>query len=357
MARDKNKANFELLKWKVLVCGQESPRRFQRAMEASAGWTSEIRSQFPIDIILAFPKPVNIWKFVINCAEDKQPKRVEVRFGAPSPHSSKPKSPNPDNENPSNGPTYTDAKNAKYQKHSLITFEAKPKKERVTEEKTLFMDVISQFVWIILDGPHDGKTIQIKQLQIFGYSNIHSSDEDSERRKREQKEIDEEEKKLKPAEKDKNEESISRLTALLSEGDLEDYKGQKMAYSSEGDGLKNSEENLGSEPLTSVRTIKNVLKQKMAKAKAEDKIIEATACKRGIERLDEYDERIFELKKKMSTALQHNDNEYAERYRLAMIDCRDTVFRAIHLDLLLNSEELRSMGIQSKWSESGEKKS
>ena len=38
-----------------------------------------------------------------------------------------------------------------------------------------------------------------------------------------------------------------------------------------------------------------------------------------------------------------------------MIDCRDTVFRSIHLDLLLNSEELRSMGTQSKWSESGNK--
>lgn len=73
-ARYKNKANFELLKWNVLVCGQESPRRFQRAMEASSGWTSEIRTQFPIDIILAFPKPVNVWKFVINCAEDKQRK-------------------------------------------------------------------------------------------------------------------------------------------------------------------------------------------------------------------------------------------------------------------------------------------
>lgn len=48
----------------------------------------------------------------------------------------------------------------------------------------------------------------------------------------------------------------------------------------------------------------------MAKATAEDKIIEATTCRRGIERLDEYDERIVELKKKMSKALQHNDHEY-----------------------------------------------
>uniref|UniRef100_A0AC34G7L3 Uncharacterized protein n=1 Tax=Panagrolaimus sp. ES5 TaxID=591445 RepID=A0AC34G7L3_9BILA len=125
---------------------------------------------------------------------------------------------------------------------------------------------------------------------------------------------------------------------------------------SDGDGLKQSEEKLGSEPLTSVRTIKNILKEKMVKANVNDKIIEATACRRGIDRLDEYDERIVELKKKMSKALQYNDNEYAERYRLAMIDCRDTVFRAIHLDLLLNSEELRSLGAESKWSESGEKK-
>uniref|UniRef100_A0A914YRV4 Uncharacterized protein n=1 Tax=Panagrolaimus superbus TaxID=310955 RepID=A0A914YRV4_9BILA len=224
------------------------------------------------------------------------------------------------------------------------------------------MDVISQFVWIILDGPHEGKTIQIKQLQIFGYSNIHSSDEDSVKRKKEQKEIDEEEKRgLNPTpqnDMDKDEESIAKLAALLSEGDNDkddNYKIQKIPYSSDGDSLKQSEDKLGSEPLTSVRTIKNVLKEKMAKANANDKIIEATACRRGIERLEEYDERIVELKKKMSSALQHNDFDYAERYRLAMIDCRDTVFRAIHLDLLLNSEELRSLGAESKWSESGEK--
>ena len=80
MARSKNKANYELLKWKCLVCGQESPRRFERSMEASTGWTSESRTQFPIDIILAFPKPVNIWKFVINCSENKQRRFFHTLF-------------------------------------------------------------------------------------------------------------------------------------------------------------------------------------------------------------------------------------------------------------------------------------
>lgn len=146
---------------------------------------------------------------------------------------SKSRTPNPDNEDTDkSGPTYTDAKNAKYQKHSLLTFEVKPKKEKVTEEKVLFMDVIAQFVWIILDGPYEAKTIQIKQLQIFGYSNIHSSDEDSTKRIKEQQEIDEEEKRLNPTVKDKDEESIAKLAALLSEGDKdEDYKSQKIPYS------------------------------------------------------------------------------------------------------------------------------
>ena len=96
------------------------------------------------------------------------------------------------------------------------------------------MDVIGQFVWIVIYGPHEGDSVQIRELSIFGYSNLHPSDDELARRKKEQKEIEAAERKLTPAEKprDREAESISKLSAMLLEGDSDgDYKSQKMPYS------------------------------------------------------------------------------------------------------------------------------
>ncbi|VDM80929.1 unnamed protein product [Strongylus vulgaris] len=47
-----------------------------------------------------------------------------------------------------------------------------------------------------------------------------------------------------------------------------------------------------------------------------------------------------ELSQKRSNALVHNDTEQAERILMAMADCRDTVLRAVHVDLLLGRDEV-----------------
>lgn len=69
MSRERRHQNTEELKWKCLVVGQESPRQFQRAFETLKGWISSSSSKFPMDIILAFPRKMNIWKFVIGCSD------------------------------------------------------------------------------------------------------------------------------------------------------------------------------------------------------------------------------------------------------------------------------------------------
>ena len=79
---------------------------------------------------------------------------------------------------------------------------------------------------------------------------------------------------------------------------------------SEGDGFSTNDDGFGSEPLTSVRLIKQVLEEKQRKAISNDRIVEATTCRRAIERLNEYEERLVDMKQKMSQALQAKDYDY-----------------------------------------------
>ncbi|PAV65217.1 hypothetical protein WR25_14540 [Diploscapter pachys] len=41
----------------------------------------------------------------------------------------------------------------------------------------------------------------------------------------------------------------------------------------------------------------------------------------------------------------------AQRHQLAMQDCRDTAMRTAHVDLLLGRDELKTIGVQSDWTE------
>ncbi|KHJ82573.1 hypothetical protein OESDEN_17733, partial [Oesophagostomum dentatum] len=71
----------------------------------------------------------------------------------------------------------------------------------------------------------------------------------------------------------------------------------------------------------------------------EDREVEATVCLRATQRLAEYEKMLEDLSQRRSNALVHNETEQAERILMAMADCRDTVLRAIHVDLLLGRGE------------------
>ncbi|KHJ80039.1 hypothetical protein OESDEN_20296, partial [Oesophagostomum dentatum] len=72
---------------------------------------------------------------------------------------------------------------------------------------------------------------------------------------------------------------------------------------------------------------------------SEEREVEATVCLRATQRLAEYEKMLEDLSQRRSNALVHNETEQAERILMAMADCRDTVFRAIHVDLLLGRGE------------------
>ncbi|EPB67109.1 hypothetical protein ANCCEY_13799 [Ancylostoma ceylanicum] len=86
----------------------------------------------------------------------------------------------------------------------------------------------------------------------------------------------------------------------------------------------------------------------------DDREVESTVCKRATQRLAEYEKMLEELSQRRSNALVHNETQQAERILMAMTDCRDTVLRAIHVDLLLGRDELRAIGIDSEWADDKE---
>ncbi|KAH7698972.1 Protein F28C6.9 a [Aphelenchoides avenae] len=255
---------------------------------------SEPDGSYPIDIIVGLEKKANIYKIQIGVADHLVPDEIEVQVGEAS-------------SDKSVDPTYDNARKAKYTYKGSIKFPKRHRDDDGVESKPLFIDRSCQFIWLVVHGPEENehnpsKQVRITDFTVYGYGH---------------------EKKQKASTRERK---------------------------NDGDGLYARGDMLAGDPLFAVRMIRSTLMKKREKALDEDREVEATVCLRAVQRLEEYEERMVELKHRMSEALAHNDIDYAERYRLALNDCRDTVFRAIHLDLLLDRHELRAMGMESKWS-------
>ncbi|EGT53334.1 hypothetical protein CAEBREN_30600 [Caenorhabditis brenneri] len=270
-----------------------------------------------MDIVIGLDKIANVYKVVIDADEALTPSKVTIRVGRGKLTSEL---------------SYKNARVAKYQKPVTLEFF---RRER-SASRNAFTDAVGQYIWISIEKPiplslNPHGQIQINKLTVLGYplpeemlrgtpipeavGAVEETDDDVASLKMEKLEL---ETKGVP----KKEQKVER-------------------HSYEGDGMSMKEEtNLSGDPLTSIRTIRRVLEQKMEKANFDGKTIQATICLRAIQRTDEYEARIEDLARRRSKALEVGDLQMAERHRLAMIDCRDTVFRAVHVDLLLDRDEV-----------------
>ncbi|KAF1764964.1 hypothetical protein GCK72_004915 [Caenorhabditis remanei] len=311
------------LYWKTLVLGSHYPAEFDGGRFRSTPGDS-----FPMDVVIGLDKIANVYKVVIDADESFTPSRVTIRVGKGDLGSEV---------------NYKNARIAKYQKPVTLEFFRRERSASRLESKNAFTDAVGQYVWITIEKPiplsqNPHGQIEIRKLTVLGYP------------------LPEEMLRGAPIEEQK---SIEDDVASLKMEKLEieprgvPRKEQKVErHSYEGDGMSmKSETNLSGDPLTSIRTIRKVLEQKMEKANFDGKTIQATVCLRAIQRIDEYEARIEDLATRRSKALEVGDLNMAERHRLAMIDCRDTVFRAVHVDLLLDRDELRAIGVQSEWAD------
>ncbi|CAT01017.2 Centrosomal protein CEP104 N-terminal domain-containing protein [Caenorhabditis elegans] len=308
------------LYWNTLVLGSHYPEEFK-----SGRFRSAPNDQFPMDIVIGLDKVANVYKVVIDADDSFTPSRVTIRVGKGELDTLV---------------NYKNARIAKYQKPVSLEFHRRERSASRLESKHAFTDAIGQYIWITIDKPiplsqNPHGQVEIRKLTVLGYP---LSDEMVRQMEPEIEEIHADE-PVKQVPEHNSRPSSKR-----------NVKVERHSY--EGDGMSMKEEtNLSGDPLTSVRTIRRVLEQKMEKANFDGKTIQATVCLRAIQRIDEYEARIEDLATRRSKALEVGDLNMAERHRLAMIDCRDTVFRAVHVDLLLDRDELRAIGVQSEWAD------
>ncbi|CAB3404726.1 unnamed protein product [Caenorhabditis bovis] len=321
MSEKKGVALRELY-WKTLVLGAHQPSEFD-----GGRFRSDPGEQFPIDIVIGLDKLANIYKVAIDVDEEFTPSKVTIRIGKGDVNAEV---------------NYKNARQAKFQKPVVLEFYKRERSMSRMETKNAFTDAIGQYVWLNIDRPIDHvvnphKMIQINKLTILGYPIPVEK-------------IEEKSKHDDAKESQTMEEVVESRAPSRSAVAKKNIKVERYSY--EGDGMNmNTDGPLGGDPLSSIRTIRRVLEDKMNKSNEEGKTIQATVCLRAIQRIDEYETRIEDLGRRRSAALQSGDTAMAERHRLAMIDCRDTVFRAVHIDLLLTRDELRAIGVQSEWAD------
>ncbi|CAJ0607284.1 unnamed protein product [Cylicocyclus nassatus] len=324
------------LGWKCLVLGSQQPQEFNNGK-----WVSESNEEFPIDIVLGMDKISQIYKVIIETDEQYTPSKVEVCIGIGDDALER---------------SYKNARMAEFSEIVEMEFDGSQRIANRMELRNAFESFPGQYMWLMVHEPDTTfsnryKRVGFKKVTILGYP---LSDA----------EIAELNSKIKNGNVNGrlNSRGSSRASSRPSSKSRRPASSQKDKqekaryppegrYSYSGDGMHMNSEGLGGDPLSTVRLVKKVLKDKMEKANQEEREVEATVCLRGIQRLKEHEKMLEELSQKRSNALVHNETEQAERILLSMKDCRDTVLRSVHVDLLLGRDELRAIGIDSQWAE------
>ncbi|EYC23888.1 hypothetical protein Y032_0014g2200 [Ancylostoma ceylanicum] len=264
--------------WNCLVLGDHQPQEFD-----GGHWVSGPREEYPIDIVLGLEKLASIYKVVVEVDEQFVPSKIEICLGLG------------DNTLERN---YKNARLAEFTEPVTMDFDGKQRIASRLEAKEAFMDSSGQYLWIIVHEPDDlvsnkQKKVGIKKVTILGYPLLDS-------------EVATLNPKSKSGKEGKRKSSASSRASSASAQVKNPPPGR---YSYSGDGMYTGNNALGGDPLTTVRLVKKVLKEKMEKADEDDREVESTVCKRATQRLAEYEKMLEELSQRRSNALVHNETQ------------------------------------------------
>ncbi|CAI4229201.1 unnamed protein product [Auanema sp. JU1783] len=317
---------LEEIQWKTLVLGSHYPEDFD-----SGNWTSRPGDTFPFDIVIGLDQVCNVYKVLLDVDDNLLPKKIEISIGLG------------DASLPIN---YKNAREANFKSPVAMEYFKRERSRSRLETKTAFVDKIGQYVWLQIHEPlrhskNPAGQIKITSFTILGYR---IAGDDFSDLLEETKNDD-----FRPTSRDEREYKLYNSMEKAAAAKAKAEPIERHSYN--GDGMKTNSDLLASDPLTTLRTVKKTLENKRNVAKETGRDVEATVCHRAVQRLLEYEAMVEDLHVRRSNALVHGDLVMAERHRLAMVDCRDTALRSIHVDLLFDKAELRAIGTTSEWSE------
>ncbi|CAD5215849.1 unnamed protein product [Bursaphelenchus xylophilus] len=332
--RTEDSSGIRTLDWVPLLVGKESPQYFSEGIQHLEGWISEPNPEYPVEILLGLEYISNVYKLEITVVDHLLPEKIEVRVGR--------------GEQLDRDMTYKSAREAAYELKGTVMFEKPTSKNVDPETKTVFIDYEAQYVWLTIFEPLRNRLnrtnqVRIGSLALYGYpmdKTKYTPLTPGTANTRTQ---------LTTRGSGSSFVSVFSLTNSMGPGDLVGEDDDNAIGVIGNEGFKSFGDNLASDPLVSIRVAKRVLGRRIEKAERRGLDVQATVIQRAIERLNEYETKMLEMKSKMSTALTERDYEEAKKQFLSMIDARDLAFRVIHLDLLLGKEELRSLGVESTW--------
>ncbi|KAI6172082.1 hypothetical protein M3Y98_00933800 [Aphelenchoides besseyi] len=354
------------LDWIPLVVGREEPSVFAEGInDYEGGWISEPDSSYPIDVILAFPHVCDVHKLRIG-GIDMLPRKIEISAGRAKREDA--------------DPTHETARHADFRRRAVIRFAPQTptdEAEEVADIKDVFIESEAQYLWLLLHAPYPHKEnhsnqIRLTTLIIEGYeirqpirarwSRSMSRNFQTPPRRlltvesefNERNLIESRRHRIRTAEEDRRSIRSLTMTPLSPRRRPRsiDSIGVRSERSMKMPGPAIGNLDTTDDPLASIRLVRNAVAERRRRAQKRGRDIEATVCRRAIERLDASATEIRQLRAKLEDARQRRDPVEIERLTLALKDCRDTTFRIIHADLLLDDSKLQAIGYEN-FNESG----
>ncbi|KAE9552760.1 hypothetical protein FO519_004022 [Halicephalobus sp. NKZ332] len=129
--------------------------------------------------------------------------------------------------------------------------------------------------------------------------------------------------------------------------------GQK-PYEFEGNeyrrnGYETFNSQLGEDPMTALRTLKNRLRTMNVSSSAKDRTVKAHLCKQACDKLATAEDEMQNLAHVRSQAILQGDTKKATEVSKQMHDLRDRATFTAYTDLLLDENQINPFGINSKW--------
>ncbi|RCN38836.1 hypothetical protein ANCCAN_15243 [Ancylostoma caninum] len=119
------------------------------------------------------------------------------------------------------------------------------------------------------------------------------------------------------------------------------------AYHSSGYASRRSQ--LGEDPISTVRTLRNQLRRMAIRCEKEDTPVRAHLCERACDRLTAVEVELTALGRQRSNAVFNGETRKAEELAERMEELKEDAVRDTYSDLVMDKNEMKAFGVNSEW--------